>query len=229
MCMFSKNNLLAICLSVVTLHVQGCVYPSRQMQIKVRNDSKDLVYVLYPHDKSISTTISDLLPKEETSSPILREQSDGLVAFFTSAGSFQAILSYFGNCVVLSKVEAVEKDGEWERKYTRLQRLPIVSAALAKIGPTGKVVMIPEVTAPQDGRPDVDLTIYQDVAGFTDYLSPAQIFNITPTETNRVFINERYQLLMRDWHPSLHMTAEQPYAQSARDLINWAYTKLINK
>lgn len=232
--MFSKNNLIAICLSIITLPIHASMHqPLREMKVSFYNGSVDLVTVIFcDQNNNLDAVILDPdqtypMDRNHPRFPTLKESYSGSITFSTGTGKkFYAVLAQFENCVALSEIKPIVREGKWQKDYRRLQRLPIVSAALARISSKGDITMIPEVTAPQDGRPNVDLTIYQKVAGFTDYLSPEQVLGVEPNETRKDLIKDRYLRLMNEWNPDRN---EQPCAYKACDLINWAHRKLLNK
>lgn len=234
--MFLKNSaILTLC---VSMQSHACMYePAKGMKITFANHSSDLATITYAdqNDNSSDNKVyREILvpgqkfpagPDHYSNFPTLKNVYTSPIIVVNKAGTFSASWSPSEHCIIFSEIKPVAAATGCQKEYWTLQRLPIVGAALATIQSNGRVKIIPEVPKPTDGRPDVDLLLYQKIASFTNYLAAEQLLLIDPKATKEL-IKERYLQLLAKWRPTDPTDVE---AMKATELINWAYSKLINK
>lgn len=236
--MHLKNSFIIVMgFSMTILQTFACMYePAKGMKITFTNNSNDLATITYADqndnndDHKVYREILNPGQKfpadpHHYSFPTLKNVYTRPTIISNKAGTFSVAWSSLEHCVVLSEIKPVATQTGWQKELSYLQKLPVVCAALAIIQSNGRVKMLPEISKPTDGRPDVDLLLYQKIGDFTSYLTAEQLLFVGPKETKEV-IKERYEQLLKKWRPA---DPTDFHAIEATELISWAYAKLINK
>ena len=209
--MLLKNSfIIMLFVSIVTSQLSACMYePAKGMKITVINNSADLVTITYAdqNDNSDDHKVyrEILNPGQKFpadphhySFPTLKNVYTRPIVISNKAGTFSASWSPFEHCVIFSEIKPVATQTGWQKEHMCLQRLPIVSVAIATILSNGSITMIPNVPKPTDGRPDVDLLLYQKIANFTNYLTAERLLSVNPRDPKE-FVKERYTQLLAKW------------------------------
>ncbi len=232
-----KNSfIIMLFVSIVTSQLSACMYePAKGMKITFTNISNDLATITYAdqNDNSDDHKVyrEIIVPGQKFPNPnhynvpTLKNVYTSPIVISNKAGTFSVAWSSLEHCIVLSEIKPIATQAGWQKELSYLQKLPVVCAALAIIQSNGRVKMIPEISKPTDGRPDVDLSLYQKIGDFTSYLTAEQLLFVGPKDSKE-FIKERYMRLLEKWRPADPTDFE---AIRATELINWAYSKLINK
>lgn len=200
----------------------GAMQPQREPEIpfEVKNDSPVVITVIQDDTSNMHGGVQWVTIKPGKSTNVNKKKTPIVLRLGEEIG-FATAKGYFGIGMEsdFSLVLAQEKTG---LGWTEIQKgIPTANATKGII--TVNSEGIPHVSLvmpkPNDGRPDVPLSVYAKLTGSESYASPQEILGLKPgVDARRAYI-----LKVTQWHPDKN---KSPEAADAFKLINWAAERL---
>lgn len=210
-----KIKQLSIACIFMVLSLAGMHKPINiQIPVIVANESNFVSTILLGATQADATLRNFMLIQPDSTLDVNNLKPGNDIRIITNRGHF--IIAIYGDQIKLSALEP-------QLHLRSIQNAPVANVAevIVTIGSNGipflrTNIMIPK---PNDGRPDVPLSVYKALTGKESYASPYEILGTTPgMDTKKAYREKTLQ-----WHPDKN---KSPEAVSAIQLINWAAERL---